>query len=75
MTQNMGRYDRLIRIIVAVLVAVLYFTGRISGVTAIALGVVAVAFLATSLAGWCPLYAPFSISTRGRRHAPEVRGT
>jgi hypothetical protein len=71
----MGKYDRIIRFVVAVLVAVLYFTGRISGVTAIILGVVAVAFLATSLVGWCPLYAPFGISTRGRRHSPEVRGT
>jgi hypothetical protein len=71
----MGKYDRLIRAFVAILVGVLYFTGRINGVTAIVLGVIAVAFFATSLVGWCPLYAPFGISTRGRAHSPEVRRT
>lgn len=64
MTKNMGTTDRLIRTLVAVAIAVLYFTGTISGTLAILLGIVAVAFLVTSLVGWCPSYLPFGLSTR-----------
>lgn len=64
MKQNMGTTDRIIRLIVVALIAILYFTGEISGTAAIILGIVAVAFLVTSLVGWCPSYLPFGISTR-----------
>lgn len=63
MKKNMGTADRIVRLIVAVILAVLYFTGQISGTLAIVLGIVAIAFLVTSAIGWCPLYAPFKIST------------
>lgn len=64
MKTNMGGADRLIRILIAVGIAVLYFTGRISGTLAIVLGVVAVIFVVTSFVGWCPAYLPFGLSTR-----------
>lgn len=64
MTKNMGTTDRVIRTLVAVAIAVLYFTGTIGGTLAIVLGIVAVAFLVTSLVGWCPSYLPFGLSTR-----------
>lgn len=64
MTQNMGTVDRIVRLVFAVLVVVLYFTNVISGVVAIILGVLALVFLLTSLVGFCPLYAPFKFSTR-----------
>lgn len=64
MTKNMGTADRGIRTLLAVAVAALYFTGRISGTLAIVLGIVAIAFLASSLVGWCPSYVPFGLSTR-----------
>ncbi|KPK08134.1 MAG: hypothetical protein AMJ56_12075 [Anaerolineae bacterium SG8_19] len=63
MTKNMGTIDRIIRFIFAVAVAVLYFTGVISGTLAIILGILAVVFLVTSIVGFCPLYAPFKLST------------
>lgn len=63
MVKNMGRADRVIRTIVAAVIAVLYFTGTISGTLAIILGIVAIAFLLTSLIGWCPLYGPFGVKT------------
>ena len=65
MKKNMGNLDRGIRLLVAALVVVLYFTGQISGVVAIVLGVFATIFVLTSLVGSCPLYNPFGISTRG----------
>ncbi len=64
MTKNMGTADRVIRILIALAVAALYFTGKISGTVALVLGLVAVAFIVTSLVGWCPSYLPFGISTR-----------
>jgi len=64
MKKNMGAADRLIRILIAVVIAFLYFTDRIGGVLAIILGVIAVVFLLTSLVGSCPGYFPLGISTR-----------
>ncbi len=60
----MGSADRTVRIIVAVIVAILYFTGQISGTAAIILGILAIVFLLTSFIGTCPLYLPFGLSTR-----------
>jgi DUF2892 family protein len=65
MEKNMGTADRVIRILAAIGIAMLYFTGAISGVLAIVLGVVGVVLLATSLIGFCPAYVPLGISTRG----------
>jgi Na+(H+)/acetate symporter ActP len=56
--------DRAIRILVALVVAILYFTGQISGIAAIILGIIAIAFLLTSLIGWCPGYLPFGFSSK-----------
>ena len=63
MKKNMGVGDRIIRLILVIIVAVLYFTNQITGIAAIVLGVFALAFLATGLVGFCPLYAPFKLST------------
>ncbi len=64
MHRNMGTIDRVIRLLVVVLITALYLGGQLSGTAAIVLGIVAVAFLVTSLLGWCPAYLPFGISTR-----------
>lgn len=63
MKKNMGMIDRIVRSLVVIAIVALYFTGQISGTLAIVLGIVAVAFLLTSLIGWCPVYVPFGIST------------
>jgi len=63
MKKNMGAVDRGIRILVAVIIAVLYFTDQITGLAAIILGILAIVFLVTSFVSFCPLYAPFKIST------------
>jgi K+-transporting ATPase A subunit len=64
MKQNMGSADRIIRLLAVVVIGYLYATGVISGTLAIILGIVAVAFVLTSLIGWCPLYLPLKISTK-----------
>ncbi len=63
MKKNMGSADRIIRVLIAAVVAVLYFTGTISGTWGIVLLVLAGVFVLTSLINFCPLYAPFGIST------------
>lgn len=63
MKANMGRTDKMIRVIVAALIAVLYFTNVISGTLGLVLLVLAIVFVLTSLISFCPLYAPFGIST------------
>ena len=63
MLKNMGTVDKAIRILVAVVIGILYFTNQISGVAAIILGFFAVIFLLISFVSFCPLYAPFKFST------------
>lgn len=63
MKKNMGTADRIVRTIIAALIAVLYFTNVISGTMGIVLLILAVVFLATSLVSFCPLYAPFGLKT------------
>jgi hypothetical protein len=62
--QNMGSLDRILRLLAVVVIAVLYFTGVISGTLALILGIVAVIFLLTSIVAVCPLYIPFKLDTR-----------
>jgi len=50
--------------LVAVVVVALYFTKVISGTLAFVLLAVSAIFVVTSLLSTCPLYMPFSISTR-----------
>lgn len=64
MKKNMGSIDKTIRILLAVSIAALYFTGQISGPAAIILGGLAIVFVVTSFISFCPLYLPFGISTR-----------
>jgi hypothetical protein len=63
MKKNMGTADRLIRTIIALIVATLYYMELISGTLAIILGVVAVIFLLTSFVSFCPLYRLLGINT------------
>lgn len=65
MTQNMGTVDRIVRFVVAILFAALYFLGYISGWFGILLLVVGGVLLLTSILGFCPLYVPFKFSTKG----------
>lgn len=63
----MGTADKAIRILIAVVIAALYFTNVISGILAIILGILAVVFVLTSFISFCPLYLPFGINTSKRK--------
>ncbi|CAN5250099.1 DUF2892 domain-containing protein [soil metagenome] len=63
MKKNMGNADRIIRLILAVVVAVLYFTNTITGTFGIVLLVLAGVFVLTSLVSFCPLYTLVGFNT------------
>jgi hypothetical protein len=63
MKKNMGSADRIVRIIIAIGIAVLFFTHIISGTLGIVLLILAGVFVLTSFIGFCPLYTPFKIRT------------
>jgi hypothetical protein len=63
MKKNMGSADRIIRVIIAAIISVLYFTETITGTIGIVLLILSGVLVLTSLISFCPLYAPFGIKT------------
>lgn len=63
MKKNMGTADRIIRIIIAAIVGMLYYNGTITGTLGIVLLLLSGVFVLTSLVGFCPLYATVGMST------------
>ena len=59
MKKNMGNIDRLVRVLVAVIIAVLYFTKQLSGTWAIILLIVAGIFILTSFISFLPALPSF----------------
>ena len=59
----MGGTDRIIRLVVAAIIAVLYFTGTLTGTIGIVALVVAAVFVLTSLVSFCPLYTLIGLNT------------
>ena len=64
MKKNMGTADKVIRILIAIVIAALFFTNVITGTLGIVLLVFAAIFLLTSFVSFCPLYLPLGINTR-----------
>lgn len=63
MKKNMGNADKIIRFVLAAIIAVLYFTGTVTGTLSIVLLIVAGVFVVTSLVNFCPLYTLFGLKT------------
>ncbi|MFD0762501.1 DUF2892 domain-containing protein [Lutibacter aestuarii] len=63
MKKNIGNADKLLRILFAIAIIVLYYTNVISGMLAIILMTVGIILLVTVLANFCPLYTIFGINT------------
>jgi len=64
MKANVGMTDKVVRILAAVAIGILYFMNVITGTTAIVLLVVAIIFVLTSLISFCPIYYLLGIKTR-----------
>lgn len=63
MKKNIGSIDKVIRILMALLVIVLYFTQVISGTVAVILLIVSAILILTSLVSFCPIYWSVGISS------------
>jgi hypothetical protein len=63
MKKNMGAIDRTLRLLFAVVFAVLYLTDVITGTLGVVILLIALMFAVTGLIGICPLYLPFGITT------------
>ncbi len=59
----MGTADRIIRVIIAAIMGILYFNGTVSGTLGIVLLILSIVFVLTSLISFCPLYILFGINT------------
>lgn len=67
MKKNIGIIDKIIRILIAVVVFVLYSMGNISSIPGIILLALSILLILTSFIGICPLYLPFGISTAKKK--------
>jgi len=63
MKKNVGGVDRIMRIVLAALIAVLYFMDVLYGTAGIIFLVLGAILLVTALLGRCPLYIPCGINT------------
>ena len=64
MKNNMGSTDKVIRLIAAAAIVLLYAFNIVSGVLGIVLIIVAAVFALTSFLSFCPLYTIFGASSR-----------
>ena len=67
MINNMGKIDRIIRVIVAVVIAVLWYYKQMTGLAAMILGLIAVLFIVTGAMGYCPIYHLLGLSTKEKK--------
>lgn len=63
MKKNMGSADRITRLLIAVVIALLYFTNTISGTLGLILLIAAGIFALTSFISFCPIYSIFGLRT------------
>ena len=63
MKKNMGNADKIIRLIVAVVIAIMFYMNIISGTLGIVLLFLALIFMITSFISFCPLYVLFGFKT------------
>lgn len=73
MTKNMGKTDRIVRLTIAIVVAVLIAIQALNGAAAIILGILAVYLFITSLLSFCPLYKLIDISTLEKEEKQEKK--
>ncbi len=59
----MGNADRIIRLIISAIIAVLYYSGTVSGTLGLVLIVLAAVFTLTAIMSFCPLYTLAGLNT------------
>ncbi len=64
MKENMGKTDKVMRILAVVAIVALNITVNIHPIMALLLGIAAVVLVFTAVSGVCPLYRLLGISTK-----------
>ena len=64
MKKNRGPLDRSVRVIAAIVIAILIVSKTLTGTLALVLGILVGIFLVTAAVGFCPLYVLFKFSTK-----------
>jgi len=72
MNKNVGGFDRIFRVVVAIVFAFLYYKDIVAGVPGIILMVLSVVFLITGLIGICPIYLGLGWSTRSKNKVKQL---
>ena len=67
MKSNLGNFDRVIRILIAVIIATLYSFNIITGTAAIVALILAAVFVLTGFVSFCPIYFVFGWSTKSKK--------
>lgn len=65
MKKNIGKTDKIVRLIVAIIFLILYLTNIVNGIFGNMLLALGIIFVVTALINFCPLYLPFRINTAG----------
>lgn len=68
MKTNIGTIDKSIRVVLASLIIVLYFTNVIAGTLAAILFIVAAILLITAFFNFCPIWHFLGISTKKKKY-------
>jgi len=63
MKRNLSNIDRIVRVVLALLFAFLYFGGILPGALGLILFVLGIVFVLTSIVSFCPIYAMLKWST------------
>ncbi len=63
MKKNIGKFDSILRYVIALVAAILIFTNTVTGTAAIIAGIIGGAMLITALIGWCGLYTLLGMNT------------
>ena len=63
MKKNLSTTDSVIRLLLAAVVAILYFTRQIEGTLAAVLGIAAIVLAVTAVINFCPIYHLLGLST------------
>jgi TRAP-type C4-dicarboxylate transport system permease large subunit len=64
---NMSLADRALRLLTAVIISILYYTGVITGTWAYLLVILACLLLSTAIVGICPLYTAFRLHSNDNK--------
>ena len=67
MKQNMGNADKLVRLVLAAIFAILYFGNFVVGTFGVVLLVLAAVFILTSFVSFCPLYTLLGVNTCAKK--------